>query len=72
VDNGAAAQIEEILAHAPITGVSALPPTNMGQGVFHCYPLTQSGASLRSLLTLSQFGLQRLQDEAQCFFSLAN
>jgi len=40
VNNGAAAQIEEILAYATIACPSSLPPANMGQGMFHGHPLT--------------------------------
>src|SRR5215472_7538763 len=58
MDDGAAAQIEEILARPPKAGVSALPLTNMGQGMFHCYPLTQPSTALWRLLTLAPFGEQ--------------
>jgi hypothetical protein len=53
VDNGAAAQIEEILANAAIACSSSLPPANVGQRVLNCYPLTQLSTSLLSLLTLA-------------------
>lgn len=58
VDDSAPAQIEEILACAAIAGASALPPTNMREGMLHCHPLTQPGAPLRSVLTFSQLDQQ--------------
>jgi len=33
VDDGAAAQIEEILANSSIVSASSLPPTNMGKRI---------------------------------------
>jgi hypothetical protein len=53
VDNGAPAQIEEILASAPIARLSSLPPANMGQGMLNGHPFTQLRASSGSLLTLT-------------------
>jgi len=53
VNDGATAQVEEILAHPSIAGTSALPLTNMGQGVFHSDPFTQFGSSFCRYLTLS-------------------
>ena len=50
VDDGAATQIEEILAQATIAGASSLPPANMGEGVFDSHPFAQFGSSLWSLL----------------------
>jgi hypothetical protein len=67
VNDSAATQIEQIFAHALIAGASALPSSNMGQGMFHGHPLTQPGGSLRGLLMLPQFDEQ---DHAQCFFAL--
>jgi hypothetical protein len=40
VDDGASAQIEEILPHASVTCAPSLPQTNMGQSMFNCYPFT--------------------------------
>ncbi len=54
VNDGAAAQIKEILAHTSVAGASPLPSPNMGEGVFYGNPFTEPGASLRGLLTLSQ------------------
>ena len=55
MDNGTAAQIEEILAYATIASTSPLPPAYMGQGMFDRNLFTQFDSSLRGLLTLSQF-----------------
>ena len=41
VDDCAAAQIEEILAHAPIASTSALPVPNMGEGMLNRHPFAQ-------------------------------
>ena len=38
VDHGAAAQIKEILAQPAIAGASALPATNMSEGMLHAHP----------------------------------
>jgi hypothetical protein len=53
VDDRAAAQIEEVLAHASIASTSALPPTNMSQGMLNCHPFAQLCTSLRRLLALA-------------------
>ncbi len=53
VDDGAAAQIEEVLAYAAIARTSSLPPTNMGQGMLNRHPLAQFAASVRGLLALA-------------------
>src|SRR5215469_4197255 len=58
VDDGTAAQIEKILACSPVAGASALPPTYMGQCMFHCYPLTKFCSSLRCQLSRSQLDQQ--------------
>ena len=70
VDDSAATQIEEILAHTPIAGALALPSTDMGEGVFHSDSFTQPGATLRRLLTLSQLDEQsfvRMNADAASF-----
>jgi hypothetical protein len=53
VDNGAPAQIEEILAHSTIPSTSPLPPTHTSQSMLDGHPFAQFGSSLRRLLTLS-------------------
>lgn len=58
MDDGAPAQIEEILPCASGAGASSLPPTNMGKHMFNCYPFTQLGPPLWSLLTFSQLNEQ--------------
>ena len=58
VDDRTAAQIEEILAHAPIARPSSLPPAHMGQGMLNRHPFTKLGSSLRGLLTLAQLDEQ--------------
>ena len=55
MDDGAAAQIEEILAEATIACSPSLPSANMGQGMLYRHSFTQLSASLRGLLTLAQF-----------------
>jgi hypothetical protein len=67
VNDGAAAQVEEILAHPSIAGTSPLPLTNMGQGVFHSDPFTQFGSSFCRYLTLSSLDRASLRrDECRC------
>lgn len=41
VDDGAATQVEEILADTTIARSPPLPPANMGQSVFNRHPFTQ-------------------------------
>ena len=53
VDDGTAAQIEEILARSVISSASALPPTNMGKCMFNRYAFAQFDPSRRGLLALS-------------------
>ena len=53
MDDGAAAQVEEILAQAAIAGASSLPSTDVRQRMLNRYPLAQFAASLRSLLALA-------------------
>lgn len=53
VNDSATVQVEEILAHAPIAGTSALPSTNMGQGMLHGNPFAQFGSSFGRQLTFS-------------------
>ena len=53
MDDGAAAQIEEIFAEATITCPSSLPLAKMGQGMFNGDSFTKLSAPLWSLLTLS-------------------
>lgn len=53
VDNGVAAQIEEILALPTIVRSPSLPSTNMSKGMLNCHPFTQLGAPLWGLLTLA-------------------
>jgi hypothetical protein len=55
VDDGATAQIEEILAHPSIACTSALPPPDMGECMLTGDPFAQFGPPLRSLLALAQF-----------------
>src|SRR5689334_14819317 len=58
VDDGAAAEIEEILACATITRPPSLPPANMGQRMLNRHSFSKLSASLWSLLMLSQFNEQ--------------
>ena len=58
MNNGAAAQIEEILACATIARSSSLPPANMGQGMLNRDPFTQLDSPLWGLLPLSQLDEQ--------------
>src|SRR5947209_6505492 len=58
VDDGAAAEIEEIFACAAIACSPSLPPANMGQGMLNRHPFSKLSASLWGLLTLSQFNEQ--------------
>ena len=70
MNDSAAAQIEQIFAHPAIACASALPSSNMCEGVFHSDPFTQLGASLWRLLTLSQFdeqGFIRVNADAASF-----
>src|SRR6266487_539413 len=53
VDNGAPAQIEEILAQSTIPSTSSLPPTHTSQRMLDGHPFAQFGPSLRCLLALS-------------------
>ena len=53
VDDGAAAQIEQILAQATIACTPSLPVPNMCKSVFNCYPLAEFAAPLWSLLVLA-------------------
>jgi hypothetical protein len=48
VDDSAAAQIEEILAHAPVARASALPVPHMGEGMLNRHPFAQFGSSRRA------------------------
>lgn len=45
VDDGAAAEIEEMLAQSPITCASSLPVTNMCEGVLIVHAPAQFGSS---------------------------
>ncbi len=58
MDDGASAQIEEILAQSQIAGTSSLPLTHMSQAMLDSYPFAQLGTSLRGLLALAQLDEQ--------------
>src|SRR6476660_2163106 len=47
-------QIKHMLAHPPVAGASALPASDVRQGVFHGYPLAQLRTPLRRLLAFAQ------------------
>src|SRR5262245_3874426 len=47
-------QIKHILSRPPVAGTSALPVSDMGQGVFDCDALAQLCTSLGSLLPFAQ------------------
>jgi hypothetical protein len=53
VNDGAPAEVEEILALPPIAHPIPLPPTNMSQCVFDRSSFAQFGSSLRGLLQVS-------------------
>jgi hypothetical protein len=53
VDDGAAAQIEEILAYSPIAGASSLPSTDMREGMLNCHAFAQFAATFGCLLSLA-------------------
>jgi hypothetical protein len=53
VDDGTAAQIEEILTQAAIAGASPLPPTNMSKRMLNGDPFAQFGTSFRRLLAVA-------------------
>src|SRR4029453_11123505 len=54
MDDCTASQLKHVLPHPPVAGASALPATNMGQGVFHRDALAQLGAPLGGLLVFAQ------------------
>jgi hypothetical protein len=54
VNHSAAAQIEEIFAHAAIPSTSSLPLTNMYESMLNLYPFAQPGSSFWRLLALAQ------------------
>jgi hypothetical protein len=59
VDDGDAAQVEQVLAGAEVAGAPALPVSDVGQGVLDLDAFAQLGASFRGVLALAQFGQQR-------------
>ena len=54
VDEGTAAQVQEILARPTVAGAPALPVPHVRQGMFDGDPLAQLGAAGRRPLTLAQ------------------
>ena len=60
VDDGDAAQAEQVLAGAPVAGAAALPVPDVGQGVLDGDAFAEFRASLRGVLPLAQLGQQRL------------
>jgi hypothetical protein len=53
VNDGAPAQIEEILAHSQIPCTVSLPLPHMGKGMLNRDPLAQFGSPFPGLLTLA-------------------
>ncbi len=60
VDDGDAAQVEQVLAGAAVAGAAALPLPDVGEGVLDGDAFAQLRAPLRGLLALAQLGQQRL------------
>jgi hypothetical protein len=60
VDDGGAAQVEQVLAGAQVAGAAALPVADMGQAVLDLGAFTQSRATLRGLLPLAELDQQGL------------
>jgi hypothetical protein len=56
MDDGAPAQIEEILAQSQVACASSLPMANMGERMLNGHPFAQFVASFRRLLTLTSLG----------------
>jgi hypothetical protein len=54
VNDGAAPQIKEMLAAAAVASTMSLPATNVCEGVFHRYPLSQLGSALWCQLPFTQ------------------
>jgi len=53
VDDGDAAQVEQVLAGAEVAGAAALPVPDVGEGVLDLDAFAQFLASLRGLLARS-------------------
>ena len=61
VDDGGAAQVEQVLARAQVAGAAALPMADMGQAVLDLGAFTQSRPTVRGLLTLAELDQQGLR-----------
>ena len=60
VDDGDAAEVEQVLTGAEVAGAAALPVPDVGEGVLDGDAFAQLRAALRGLLALAQLGQQRL------------
>lgn len=60
VHDGVAAQVEQVLAGAPVAGTAALPAANLGQAVLDCDPLPQPGPALGGELAGAQLSQEVL------------
>ena len=56
VDDGDAAQVEQVLAGAAVAGAAALPVADVGEGVLDGDAFAQFRASFGGLLALAQLG----------------
>jgi hypothetical protein len=59
MDDGNAAQVEQVLAGAAVAGAAALSVAGVGQGVLNRGAFAQLYAPFRGLLALAQLGQQR-------------
>ena len=60
VDDGDAAQVEQVLAGAPVAGAAALPVPDVGEGMLDLDAFAQLGAPGRGVLAAAQFSQQGL------------